>query len=84
MQRDFVGNFVGERFSEIETLAGSHPMRRILGRFVIAPSSKCCDIARKCLIIRNPSLRLMFNAPSDRDGDLPLVTLHFFKDFLKS
>ena len=40
----------GEEFSEIETLAGSHSMRRILGRFITAPSSKCCSNARKCLL----------------------------------
>ena len=59
-------------------------MRRIWGDLSLPLVASVCDIARKCLIVRNPSLRLMFNAPSDGDGDLPLVTLHFFRDFLES
>ena len=43
-----------------------------------------CGTARKCLIVRNPLLRLTFNAPSDGGGDLPLVSLQFLRDFLES
>ena len=34
-------DLAGKRLSKIETLAGSPLMRRILGRFVTAPSSEC-------------------------------------------
>ena len=36
----------------------------------------------KSLIVCNPLSGLAFNAPSDGDGDLPLVTLQFLRDFL--
>ena len=36
-----------------------------------------CGTAWKYLNIRNPLSGLTFNAPSDGDGDLPLVTLQF-------
>ena len=39
--RIFEVDLASEKFSDIETLARSHPMRRILGRFVTAPSSEC-------------------------------------------
>ena len=59
-------------------------MRRIWGDLSLPLVASVCDITRKCLIVSNPSLRLMFNAPSDGDGDLPLVTLQFLRDFLES
>ena len=34
-------DLAGKRLSKIETLAGSHLMRRILERLITAPSSKC-------------------------------------------
>ena len=57
-------------------------MSRIRGDLSLPLIASVCDIARRCLIVCNPSLRLMFNAPSEGDGDLPLVTLHFLRDFL--
>ena len=38
-------------------------------------------IAKRCLIVRNLLSGLTFNAPSDRDGDLPLVILYFLRYF---
>ena len=35
-----------------------------------------CHITRRCLIMQDSLLEFMSNAPSDLDGDLPLVIWH--------
>ena len=41
-----------------------------------------CGTARKCLNVCNPLLGFTFNAPSDSDGDLPLIYSALLERFL--
>ena len=36
------------------------------------------------MVVRDPLLESMFNAPSDSDGDLPLAIQNFLRDSLKT
>ena len=57
--------------------------RKILERFVTSPSIRCLWYRQETWTVRNPLMRLTFDAPSDGDGDLPQVDLQL-RDFLKS
>ena len=57
---------VGEKFSEIETLARGSPYEKDFGGDLSLPLvAGVCGTTRKCLTICDPLLGFAFNAPTD-------------------
>ena len=75
---------LGRSFQRLKTWVGSPYENDFVGDLSSPLVAGVCGTARKCLTVRNPLLGFVFNAPSDSDTDLFLVTQHLLRDLLES